>query len=182
MRFNRISLVGVLAIVSLASSAEEEAPKAEAGPVEPKEQREYVEKHSQMNVLATKIEDEDKKFNELVEEKERAVGSEAKQEVIREMVKTTNERKKDVEQYRTLKNELTLRYPSEGEPLSRHYQTEAPARLDHNENAAGLDEMLTRTKKIIDRKFAPFMADEAKPNSARKPSSVEEGPRLRLEK
>ena len=186
MRFIPIKFaVAVFLILATSAHAEEEAAKGgeAGGKEEDKAQHEYSEKQGKLNGLATKLEESDKHFHELVEEKENATTNEAKQDIIKEMVKLTNDRAKDAEAYTSLKSELTLRYPNQGEALQRRYQTENPRSLEQLDGAAGLDELLTRTKKMIDKKYAPFNAEsDRKPASVQKPVVVEEVPRLRLEK
>lgn len=187
MQFLRPSLFVLLMVlhsVALASSAPAEGEGA-AAPM-PKEQKEYIEKSSKLNSLASKISEAEKQFAALVHHKSEAKDAVAKQHIIREMIAIADQRNKDVEAYNKLKNDLELRYPNQGEKLNRSYETQTKRSMEELEGGAGLDELLTRTKKVVERKFAPFMEEE--PKQQQKASkqhaapASEEPPRLRLEK
>jgi hypothetical protein len=138
-----------------------------------------------MNSLVNKLAEYEKQFNELVHRKNEAKTAPEKQAVIHEMVELADQRNKDVDQYNKLKSELELRYPNQGEHLNRRYQTQTKRTVEEMEGVAGLDELLTRTKKVVEKKFAPFMVDEPKPESKKKAAHApleEEPKRLRLEK
>ncbi|NJL25829.1 MAG: hypothetical protein HC902_12075 [Calothrix sp. SM1_5_4] len=149
-----------------------------------KDQKEYAEKTSKLTSLTNRIAEADKKFKELVHEKAETHSVTRKQELIKEMVEINKQRNKDVDDYNRLKAELTYRYPSEGESLNRRYQTQNKRSLEEMEGVVGLDEMLTRVKKTIDRKFAPFMEEVAptKPKASPAQAAPEKPPRLRLER
>jgi len=52
-----------------------------------------------------------------------------------------------VEEYTKVKSDLALKYPNQGVNLNRRYQTQIKKSVEELEGAAGLDELLTRTKK-----------------------------------
>jgi hypothetical protein len=149
-----------------------------------KEEKEFLEKSSKLNSLTTKIVESEKHFNELVHHKNEAKDSAEKQRIIQEMVEVANQRNKDVEAYNKLKSDIALRYPNQGEKLNRRYQTQSKRSIEELEGVAGLDELLTRTKKVVERKFAPFMEDEPKEEKkAHVVAPEDEKPkRLKLEK
>ncbi len=149
-----------------------------------KNQKQYIEKSAKLNTLTNRIVEADKQFKVLVERKSAARTAEEKQDIIQQMVELNNSRNKDVESFNAIKSELTLRYPNQGQHIDRQYHTQSKRSLDEIEGVAGLDELLTRTKKIVERKFAPFMEDEEKNKLPPKVSgSSEEKPaRLKLEK
>jgi hypothetical protein len=186
MRFISLSLIFLCAL-SLAHAEEEKKEGGESGkaaPEMPKEEREFTEKQGKLNVLQNHIEEADKRFQELVREKAEAKSAEEKQVVIKEMVELTNQRNKDAAAFNKLKTDLTYRYPNQGEHLERRYQTQTKRTVEEMEGAAGLDEMLTRTKKLVDRKYAPFQPEQEKPKpkAAAVPNQAEKPERLRLEK
>lgn len=196
MRFLSLKVIWLpLALVTLISagvvSAESEEGKAEgegkkdaAGPL-PKDQREFGEKTQRLNSLSTRIEEAEKQFQELVGRKAHEKNADEKQRIIKQMNEVTADRNKAADEYNKVKSDLNLRYPNQGTHLDRRYQTQSKKSVEELEGAAGLDELLTRTKKIIDKKFAPFADNEAtKVNQKQKPTlSEEEKPaRLRLEK
>jgi hypothetical protein len=188
----RLLIISVLAasLPALAGAEEKKEGGAEGGaakegpePEGSKEQKEYYEKTAKMNTLANRIEETEKKFQETVRAKADAKSTEEKQKCIKEMVELANQRNKDVDAYNKVKAELTYRYPYQGEKLNRHYQTQSHRTAEELENAGGLDDQLTRTKKIVEKKFAPFMEDEKPAAQPKIAKPAEEKPaRLRLEK
>ncbi len=57
--------------------------------------------------------------------------------------------------------------------------------MEELEGVAGLDELLTRTKKVVEKKYAPFMVDDLEPDGKPKAAHApiaDEPKRLRLEK
>jgi hypothetical protein len=176
-----------LALVHAPAFAEEEGGKA-AGPVVPKDQREYTEKTARLTSLNTRIEEAEKLFQELVERKAVEKNQEEKERIIKQMVEATKDRNKAAEEYMRVKSDLTLRYPGQGEHLDRSYQTQNKKSVQELEGAAGLDELLTRTKKIIEKKYAAFndpdQAQKKEKDAAKAPVAApeEEPKKLRLEK
>lgn len=150
----------------------------------PKEQKEFQDKTTKLNSLGTRIEESEKQFNELVLRKAGEKDNAEKERIIKQMVEITKERNKSAEEYNKVKSDLQLRYPGQGAQLNRRYQTQSKKTIEELEGAAGLDEMLTRTKKIIDKKFAPFAPpeDEKKPKAKVAAPEDEKPKRLRLEK
>ena len=161
-----------------------EGEKKGAGPL-PREQKEFGEKTQRLNSLSSRIEESEKQFRELVERKSHEKSVDEKQRIIKQLNDVTADRNKSAEEYNKIKSDLSLRYPNQGTHLDRRYQTQPKKSVEELEGSAGLDELLTRTKKVIDRKFAPFAPPEdAKKISAKKAAEVQEQKtgRLRLEK
>lgn len=186
MRSLKLSLMLAALLVgpSLFAAGGPDQGAAAAGPL-PKDQKEYIEKNSKLNTLSNKITESEKQFKELVRLKNEAKSTVAKQTIIHEMVALSNQRNKDVDAYNKLKSELALRYPNQGTHLNRRYQTQQKRSVEELEGVAGLDELLSRTKKVVEKKFAPFMEEEEKSDGkkqlAQEPTS-DEPKRLRLEK
>lgn len=182
----KILLIALILLAGVVHAEEEgggEADGKKAADV-PKEQKEFTEKSSKLQSLSSRIEEAEKKFTALVHEKAEAKTPEEKQAIIKEMVELTNQRNKDVENFNRIKADVELRYPNHGEALNRRYQTQSKRSVEELEGAAGLDEKLTHAKKVIDKKYAPFMEDE-KAKTPNKPVAAkpeEEKKRLRLEK
>lgn len=189
MHFLKLSIL-VLALAGFSAHAsggggdEGEKKEGESAAPMPKDQKEFVEKSSKLTSLTNRIAESEKQFHELVRRKAEAKTPEQKQAIIQQMNELTAARNKDVESYNKVKSDLTLRYPNQGEQLNRRYQTQSKRSVEELEGAAGLDELLTRTKKVVERKFAPFMEDEVKKETKPKVAQPqEEKPqRLRLEK
>jgi hypothetical protein len=186
----KLSLVVTLIYGSLlwAQEKKEEQPadEAQASGIMPKDEREYVEKTSKLTTLTNRIADHEKQFQEMVRKKAAGKTAEEKQRWIHALNELVKQRNKDVDQYMKLKSDLLLRYPNQGAHLNRRYETQTKRSLEELEGVVGLDEQLTRTKKIVEKKYAPFEEhDPAKEVTADKPkiASPEEKPaRLRLEK
>lgn len=163
-----------------ATPAEEGAPP----PITSKDQREFSEKSQRLQTLAARIEESDKQFKELVQTKAHEKNPQVLEGILKQMNVVVKERNKSAEEFNRLKSEIAQRYPSQGLPTKRRYETQAKKSVEELEGAAGLDELLTRTKKIIEKKFATFEDPELNKTSPIKPTTTtEEKPeRLRLEK
>lgn len=150
-----------------------------------KDEKEFVEKSAKLNTLTTRIVEAEKHFNELVHHKEEAKDSVTKQKIIAEMLEVAKQRNKDAEEYNKVKSDLKLRYPNQGEQLERRYQTQTKRSVEELEGVAGLDELLTRVKKVVEKKFAGFEDKEEKVEKKKQVHHVaeEDKPKkLRLEK
>lgn len=186
MRFHRVKSA-VLIFSFVASALAHSEGKEDTGVMKPldKEQKEFFEKTQRLNSLTTRLEEAEKQFGELVRRKSTEKNNEEKAHIIKQMNEVTKDRNKAVDEYNKVKSELTLRYPNQGEHLNRRYLTQTKKTVEELEGAAGLDELLTRTKKIVEKKFAPFAAAEdtkTKPKAKLAEPEGEKAPRLRLEK
>jgi hypothetical protein len=147
------------------------------------EAREYSEKTAKLNALAVKIETAERSFQEAVRRKAEADTDAEKQAAIQDMLRITKDRNADVEKYNKLKDDLTYRYPGQGKELGRRYHTRSKRSLEEMETSAGLDDLLTHTKKLIDKKYAPFQPAKVERAKAPLESESDDKPkRLRLEK
>ena len=151
----------------------------------PKEQKEFYDKTQRLNTLTSRIEEAEKTFNGLVRQKAAEKNPDEIQKILKQMNEVTKERNKNADEYNKVKSELALRYPNQGEHLNRHYQTQSKKTVEELEGAAGLDELLTRTKKLVERKYAPFADPNeipAKPKTQAAKPEEEKPKRLKLEK
>ena len=165
--------LSLLLVCSLAFAEEKgEAPPAEGeaaagGKVMnalPKDQKEFIEKSGKLNTLTNRIVEHEKHFWEIVRKKSESKDQSEKARLIAALNDVAKDRNKDVEQYNRIKMDLKLRYPNAGVAMDRHYATQQKKSVEELEGVAGLDELLTRTKKVIDRKFKPFLEEEEKNN------------------
>lgn len=186
-----ISILALLFVVSAFASggggeaeAGGEKKAGEGAAPMPKDQKEFYEKSARLTTLTNRIVEHEKQFHELVRKKNEAKSTTEKQEIIRQMVELTTTRNKDVDSYNKVKSDLTYRYPNQGEALQRRYQTQNKRSVEELEGVAGLDELLTRTKKVVEKKFAPFKPEEDEKKAIPKIAQPEEEApkRLRLEK
>jgi len=194
MLCNKARLAWVILIVFLSFSAAKSFAESGGGghggggsetPALPKDQREFEDKTSKLNYMSSLIEEAAKDFQHLVHEKNQAKTADEKQAIIRQMNELVDRRNKNIETYNKVRMELTLRYPNKGERLNRHYQPKAQKTVEELEASGGLDEMLTVTKRQIEKKYAPFASpDEKEKHKASSHSSQhgEKPRRLRLEK
>jgi hypothetical protein len=131
------------------------------------------------------MEEDIKQFNLQVRAKAGEKDPKEKARILKQMVFFTDDRNKAIDEYTKIKTELGLRYPNQGEHLNRQYRTQVKKTVQELEGAAGLDEILTRTKKVVDKKYAPFNdpKEEAAPKAkVAEPQTEEKPERLRLEK
>ncbi len=191
MRSLSLSLIlSVLLLTGLQVSANEDAPPAAEAPPGgaplPKDQKEYIEKTGRLNTLTNRIIEHEKRFLEVVHWKAAAKDAAEKQRWINELNHVATERNKDIEAYNRIKMDVKLRYPNQGVALDRHYNTLQKKSVEELEGVAGLDELLTRTKKVIDKKYQAFLIEEEKKNNLKptvvQPEEEDKPKRLRLEK
>jgi hypothetical protein len=179
------SLLIFLFVALRALAAEEGGEGGEKGKEVKKDEKsaakEYVDKTTKMNALQVKMLDSDRDFAKLVEEKEHEHDQIRVQGILRQMVEVSSRRNKDGDEFNHLKQELLYQYPGKSAELNRMYETQTQKSLDDMQSAADLDDLLTRVKKVIERKFAPLMPpDEKKVIKAEPPP--EEPKKLKLEK
>lgn len=190
MRSLSLSLIFICAF---AFAIEEKAPPSPAtaggsGPIAPlpKDQKEYIEKTSRLNTLTNRIVEHEKRFVEVVHWKAAAKDAAEKKRWINELNHVAAERNKDVEAFNRIQMDVKLRYPNQGVALDRHYGVRQKKSVEELEGVAGLDELLTRTKKIIDKKYAPLLIEEEERNHLKptvlKAEDEDKPKRLRLEK
>ena len=189
MRFTKLSLLALICVTGPAFANEHGGGGAAAPAPVPRDQKEYLEKTIKLSSLASKLEESEKQFAEVVHEKNEAATPEAKLPYLKEMVEIAKQRNTNVHEYNKVKTDLALRYPNQGEHLNRHFRrhdAHSAEELEH-EIAAGpsLDELLIETKRMIDQKYAPFNPPRA--DDARRPAAVTapappKPPRLRLER
>lgn len=164
---------------ALAEGAEGGGEAAKPGAAPEKKERsqsaEFVEKTTKLNTIQSRIEDAQKEFDKLVEEKEKEKEQKKKDDIIKELVEISKKRNKDVEDYNRMKQELLYQYPAKNAELNRMYQTEEKKDVDELESTADIDDLLTRIKKVIQKKFAPFDPENDKPKPSTKDSKAANG-------
>lgn len=192
MRFLKLSILVLSFSFTILAGAsgggggegEEKKKEGEGAASVSKEQKEFFDKSAKLTALTNRIADQEKQFHELVRKKNETKSTTEKQQIIRQMVELTTARNKDVDSYNKVKSDLAYRYPNQGEALQRRYQTQSKRSVEELEGVAGLDELLTRTKKVVEKKFAPFKPEEDEKRAIPKIAQPEQEPpkRLKLEK
>jgi hypothetical protein len=162
MRFMKVSIIVLLmALQAVVAFAEESESKDEktAGKPDPaaKVRREYQEKAARFNFLEGRISGLEKEVMHLAIKKNAEKDPKVQKEIMDQMVALVEDRNKAAEQYNSLKTDLAYRFPSQGEALDRSYRTQSKKSVEEIEGSIGLDELLTRTKKMVDKKYAPFI-------------------------
>jgi hypothetical protein len=157
---------------------EKKKEKTEKSPV-----TEFVERTTKLNTIQMRVQEAQKDFGKLIEEKEEEKEQKKKDEIIKEMVEVSKRRNKDVDDYNKVRQELLYQYPAKSAELNRLYHVEEKKNVDEMQSTADIDEMLTRVKRVIEKKFAPFNPESDKPKPAAKATLPPEQPaKLRLEK
>jgi hypothetical protein len=158
MKLSAFLLSGFFLFSFPALANEHEAAPAEAKDGgDAKARREYQDKSSRLKMYDAKISGAEHEIMALAVKKDQEKDPKAQKEIMNRMVGIVMDRNKTAEQYNALKTELAYRYPSQGEALDRSYRTQSKKSLEEIEGSVGLDELLTNTKKMIDRKYAPFV-------------------------
>ncbi|NCN95210.1 MAG: hypothetical protein GW917_00640 [Bdellovibrionales bacterium] len=135
------------------------APEASGASKEGPDSREYREKNAKIIGLEAQIADLNSQIEKLVERKRREKNSEKVREMMGELVTLSNDRNKAVVEHRELKKYLIYRYPNLGKALHQKYGVHQEASVEQLEKSHGLDELLTETKNLIDKKYAPLLKD-----------------------
>lgn len=161
-----------------------EGEGAAKGSTVSKDQKEYIEKTARLTSLSNRIEEHHKHFTEAVHNKDEAKDPAEKQRWIKAMNEINKDLNKDIEAYNRVKADLKLRYPNQGEQLERRYGTHEMKSVEELEGTAGLDELLNRTKKMINRKYETLnpKGAEGRPAAAVQTEEEEKPKKLRLEK
>jgi len=183
MLFTPIKLIMVVAFAfsfsAFAEGAEGGGEAAKPGAAPEKKERsqsaEYVEKTTKMNAMQSRIDDAQKDFDGLVEEKEKEKDQKKKDEIIKQLVEISKKRNKDVEDFNRTKQELLYQYPAKTAELNHMYQTEEKKDVDEMQGTADIDDLLTRIKKVIQKKFAPFDPENDKPKPSTKDAKAANG-------
>lgn len=173
-----IKLSLILLFVFTSSLFAAEGENAEKKRTEPSPSEEYTVKTTKLNMLEGRIEETSRQYDSLVKEKAREKDQNRVQELLRQMVDLDKQRNKDRIEFAQVKQELLYKYPAMTEQLNRDYSIKE--KDPDQEGAGGLDELLTRTKKVIQRKFAPFTKDDEELKAKTPPP--EKPKRLVLEK
>lgn len=190
MLTKKFGLLLVITTMSLSAFANEGGGEGGEGGGEKKVEKkevspanEYVEKTTKLNTIQVRVFDAQDLFDKLVEEKEKEKDQKRKDEIIREMVDISKRRNKDVDDYNRIRQELLYQYPAKNAELNRLYRVEQKKNADEMQSSADIEDMLTRVKKVIEKKFAPLNPENDKPKPAAKATIPEEPPvKLRLEK
>lgn len=162
MPFTKVSLLILMAALLTTSVSAEEAEKSEAEKTgkpdaAAKLNREFNDKLARFKYLEVRIISMEKEVLSLAHKKNAEKDPKAKKEIMDQMVELVTERNKSADQYNILKTDLAYRFPSQGETLDRSYKTQSKKTVEEIEGSIGLDELLTRTKKMVDKKYAPFI-------------------------
>ena len=157
-------------------SAENAAPAAGAESAL-LEDKDYKEKSLKLLGLEARLKDMNDQLLQMIELKKREKDSDKSRELMKELVTKTAERNKAVTEHRQLKSFLLYRYPNLGELIHKKYGTHEEATIEQLEKARGLDELLTETKALIDKKYAPFTKKseqdlETKPKPKNEPLKI----------
>jgi hypothetical protein len=189
MSFIKISVAAIVFTFTVFALAGEGGEGGEGGGEKKKEKQEksqateYVEKTTKLNTIQVRLIDAQKEFDKLIEEKDKEKDQKKKDDIIKEMVEVSKNRNKDVDGYNKVRQELLYQYPAKTAELNRLYRLEEKKNVDDMQSTADLDEMLTRVKRVIEKKFAPFNPDNDKPKPAAKATlPLDQPAKLRLEK
>lgn len=186
MRFTNRKTVVILTLIAgfaFASMARAEEGEKTAKKQAPSSSQEVTKLTTKLNALSVKIQDAQKEFEELVAKKDAETDPEKLSAVLAEMVKVSERRNQDVDEYTQVRQELLYRFPSMGETVNRRYQTQQRKNVKELEANVGIEQLLTRTREIIDEKFAPFQPPKEKAlTEARKRSEAQKPKKIILEK
>ncbi|MGE0763590.1 MAG: hypothetical protein AB7N80_09965 [Bdellovibrionales bacterium] len=177
----------LLATVAYASEEAKEEPKegAPGGPAS-KESIEYAKKEARLNTLRGRIDEANKRFAELIEQKNASKDPQVKQRLAEEMIAVAKERNGWVGELTSLRQEVMYQYPNKGQAIDKKFMPGVRKGNPEAEHDSGLDVKLSETKKNVDKKYGPLIPkedQEAEAASAKPAKAAADQPKkLRLEK
>ena len=131
------------------------------------------------------------KIESLIKQKRKVTTDDEEKEIVKELILAHADFSKAVNDYNSLYNKLKYRFPDKsGKPQKRKYLPMRLHSLEQIENEMGIDADLTRIRKKINKKYAPYLEDELRAKQESGPlfykgqlnKQVEEEQRIRLEK
>jgi DNA repair exonuclease SbcCD ATPase subunit len=151
---------------------------------------EYGKKSAELRNLETKINDATNQINAAIEAKDKTEDLGQQHVQMDAMVKAHKEYRDLTDKYNKLRLELKYRFPAHGAEIEGRYKQHTARSLEELNHANALEAQLAKTKKAIDKKYAPLTGPpEAPPPPTpaqprdEKPLKVEaEQPSLRLER
>lgn len=126
----------------------------------PPGEEEYREKTQRLNELEGEIIEHEERFNILVKEKGLTADQVRIKAIVEEMAEIKKDRDKKTDEYNKLTEDLKYKYPDKGKAVSRRYAPIEKKSLKQLEKPSKLREDLTRIKRLVDKKYKPFI-DEA---------------------
>lgn len=139
--------------------------------------REWAKRTTKLNIYETKMRELNKKIQQMIKAKNNgaAVIDEKGNPIdALETISTSfSELKKTVKDYNAERDELKYKYPEEGARIERRYVPLREQSIEQIEKELSLDGDLTRTKRKIDKKYAPFMGDDLPEPLPRKQQTAE---------
>src|SRR4051812_48000164 len=117
MRFIKLSIFifGFISLAAFANEGGEAGGEGGEGGAKKKQEKtaavEYLQKTTKLNTIQSRIQDSQKEFEHLTEEKEHEKDQKKIQEMLKEMVEVAKRRNKDVTEYNQVRQELLYKYP-----------------------------------------------------------------------
>ena len=127
----------------------------------PPGEQEYYDKTVRLNELEADIIKLEERFNVLVKQKSHTEQRDSMKKIVDEMAQIKRDRDKKTDEYNELTTELKYKFPDKGRAVSRRYAPMEKKSLKQLEKPSKLREDLTRIKRLVDKKYKPFI-DEAK--------------------
>ena len=168
-----------------ANEGAKEAEGQSAAPAVNKESIEYSKKEARLNTLRGRIEEGNKKFEELVKAKNHSQNPQAKQQLAEEMITVEKELRQNKAEFTALKQEVEYQHPNKGKDIDKKLIPTERKSVQEVEQTTGLDAKLSETKKRVDKKYKPLIPKEdLEAEAAAKPAvAAPEAPKkIRLEK
>lgn len=126
--------------------------------------REWAKRTTKLNIYETKMKELNKKIQQMIKAKNnnvQALDEKGKPVDVLETITTAfSDLKKTVKDYNAERDELKYKYPEEGARIERRYVPLRAQSIEQIEKEIGLNGELTRTKKKIDKKYAPFVGED----------------------
>ena len=135
----------------------------------------------QVTVLNTKdgrVKGHKKDLLSLIGEKKSAKTEKQKKVIIDQLIKVYGTYQKELTIRNTLKKKLKYKFPNKGQVIERKYLPMRVQSLEAMEEEQGIDGQLTKVRKKINKKYAPFLPKELKAKQEHGPALIEEDGRV----
>ncbi|MCB0355689.1 MAG: hypothetical protein KDD40_01710 [Bdellovibrionales bacterium] len=124
---------------------------------------EYTEKTGKLNILETKIRESKANIKARLKALDHTKDKEKKKELYDSLVAEHEELKKNIKDYNKIRQELKYKFPQKNDQTQRRYLPMREMSLKEIETESGLDGLLNRVKKKMDKKYKKFtLADDNK--------------------
>ena len=143
---------------------------------------EYTQKTGKLSNLEKKI----STFKEDIKTRQKlhdiTKDEQKKREIYTEIISLHDQYREAVENYNAIRHDLRFRFPEKNDQTNRRYLPLRAQSIDEIQNEKGISSTLTRMKRKIDKKYAPYIEEPEDPRAFVKKTEKVKKKRIRLER